>query len=390
MPEDTPTREPAAANCAAMEDALLAWFAKAGRPLPWREHYEPYGVWISEIMLQQTQMERGVACYLEWMRLFPDIHALAQADEEAVLKAWEGLGYYSRARNILRAARLVEERFGGVFPTEAADIRTLPGIGPYTAAAIASIAFGRDEVCIDANVERVVSRLFDIETCVRHKDGRARVAELAALLLQKGRAREHNQAMMELGALVCGKKPACASCPLEGYCLARSRGTVAMRPVLPKSPEKVRLDIASGVLFHEGHIYVQKRLPKDVWGSLWEFPGGSIEAGELPEEAVVREFREETGFAVSVEGSLGLVRHSYTKYHVLLHCFLVRLADRTGPAPAPPDLHEASDWRWLELPQLADYAMPSAHRTLANALSRTGNTLVSSLGKPMPGRLPLS
>lgn len=390
MPENTQMHEIMATDFAAMEGALLAWFAKEKRPLPWREHYEPYSVWISEIMLQQTQMERGVAYYLEWMRLFPDIHALAGASEEAVLKAWEGLGYYSRARNILKAAKMVEEKFGGVFPSEAAEIRSLPGIGPYTAAAIASIAFGRNEVCIDANVERVVSRLFDLDACVRQKGGRAQVEELAAHLLQKGHAREHNQAMMELGALVCGKKARCPSCPLEKYCLAHLRGTWTIRPVLPKSPEKIKLNVATGVLLHEGKIYVQKRLPKDVWGSLWEFPGGGIEADECPEEAVVREFREETGFAVKVAGNLGIVRHSYTKYHVTLNCFFLRLADKTGACPAPPDLHEASDWRWLDPPELADYAMPSAHRTLANALSLQNGKIVSSLVKPKPGLLPLA
>lgn len=163
-----------------------------------------------------------------------------------------------------------------------------------------------------------------------------------------------------------------------------------MRPVLPKSPEKIRLNVATGVLLHEGKIYVQKRLPNDVWGSLWEFPGGGIEADERPEEAVVREFREETGFAVRVMGDLGIVRHSYTKYHVTLNCFFLRLADKAGACPAPPDLHEASDWRWLELDELADYAMPSAHRTLANALSLQGGGIVSSLVRPRPGLLPLA
>ena len=152
-----------ALNFGAMEKDLLAWFERNMRPLPWRRHYSPYGVWISEIMLQQTQMERGVSYYLAWMERFPDLASLARAPEEEVLKAWEGLGYYSRARNILKAARTIMERHNGVFPSKLEDIRALPGIGPYTAVAVASIAFCEDVACIDANVERVVARLADLD-----------------------------------------------------------------------------------------------------------------------------------------------------------------------------------------------------------------------------------
>ena len=196
----------------AVQTALLDWFARHKRALPWRERYTPYEVWISEVMLQQTQMERGVAYFRRWMERFPDVAALAAAPEEDVLHAWEGLGYYNRARNLHKAARRIMAQGGG-FPDTPEGIRALPGIGPYTAAAIASIAFNIPVACVDANVERVISRLFDVDSPVRQEPAASAIRQWAQRLLPPGKAREHNQAMMELGALICGKKANCPQCP---------------------------------------------------------------------------------------------------------------------------------------------------------------------------------
>ena len=369
---------------ARLHSALLAWFEQHRRPLPWRTDYAPYSVWISEIMLQQTQMDRGVSYFEAWMKRFPSIADLARAEEDDVLRAWEGLGYYSRARNILRAARKILAEHGGIFPSAHEDIAALPGIGPYTAAAIASIAFNQDVACIDANVERVVSRLYDLDLPVRKKPGRTILEECATALLCKGRARDYNQAVMELGALVCGKKPACPVCPLQSFCRALRHGTAHLRPVLPEKAASVALTVASGVLASGGRIYIQKRLPNDVWGGLWEFPGGSVEQGERPEEVVVREFLEETGLAVRVTNKLGCLRHKYTKYNITLHCFALALADESGhsaPCPTPPVLSEASEFRWCTLEELKEYAMPSSHRKLADTLTLAGDHLSASLSR---------
>lgn len=395
-----------AADVQLMEDALLAWFQENSRPLPWRSTYTPYKVWISEIMLQQTQMDRGVTCFQAWMERFPDIASLARASEGEVLKAWEGMGYYSRARNICKAARCIMEEHGGVFPTDIASIRALPGIGPYTAAAIASIAYEQDVPCIDANAERVLSRLTDLELCVRDGEGKKTVERLARAFLQKGCGRLHNQAIMELGALVCGKKPHCSRCPLAFACLSHKHGTVLKRPVLPPRPQRVPIFVATGVLLHKGRIYVQRRMPTDSWGGLWEFPGGCIEAGESPEEAVVRELREETGFATRVVDKLGIIRHGYTTYHVTLHGFALELVEEkqrengddnggdNGNEHSPenwpaPVLTAACDFHWLNLEDLGPYAMPSAHRRLANALHLENDHLVSTLKTALP-QLPLA
>lgn len=363
----------------AIQDALLSWFARHARPLPWRQDYTPYRVWISEVMLQQTQMDRGVKYFLRWMERFPDVQALAAAPEEDVLSAWEGLGYYSRARNVRKAAQYVAGPLKGVFPSEPEAILELPGVGPYTAAAVASIAFNKDIACIDANVERVISRLWDIDQPVKKSPAKERIKELAEQLLPKGKARYHNQAMMELGALVCGRGPDCPACPLSGFCLAYKNGTADDRPVREEKGGMIPVSAATGVLLHKGKVFIQKRLPNDTWGGMWEFPGGSIEAGETPDQTVVREFFEETGFQVRIVASLGIQHATFTRHALTLHCYLLAFIndDPDSPLPPPPVLTAATEWCWAGPKRLASVAMPSAHRKLAD-----------SLDKPRKNRLP--
>ncbi len=360
---------PPGAHVPHMQQALLAWFATHKRPLPWRVNYTPYEVWISEIMLQQTQMERGVAYFRRWMERFPDIATLAAADEETVLRYWEGLGYYSRARHVLAAARRICDMHGGVFPARLEDIRALPGVGPYTAGAVASIAFGERLPCVDANVERVVSRLFDVDGPVKQEPAAGTIRAWALRLVPENHVREHNQAMMELGALVCRKKPRCGECPLARYCVSLHLGITDKRPVPGKKAVITPVTAVTGVLVCAGRIFVQKRLPGAVWANLWEFPGGRVEQGERPQEAIVREYMEETGFAVRVMATYGLIRHGYTTYRLRLHCFGLEFAD--APAlqpPAPPVLTAATQYQWV-LPQgLQDLAMPAAHRKLADRI----------------------
>lgn len=261
---------------------LLRWFAENRRPLPWRADYTPYRTWIAEVMMQQTQMDRGVQYFLRWMERFPDVAAVAAAPEEDLLKAWEGLGYYRRARNIQAAARVIMERHGGNFPTSYADILALPGVGPYTAGAIASTAYNEEVPCVDGNVERVLSRVFDIDTPVKEEPAKSRIRELAQALIPKGEARNFNQGLMELGALVCRKKPECERCPLAGLCESRHLGIQNERPVPGKKAAVTQIEVVCGVLLHEGKVFIQRRNEKDVWGGLWEFPGGCVEPGETP------------------------------------------------------------------------------------------------------------
>jgi A/G-specific adenine glycosylase len=346
-------------------DALLDWFSRHKRDLPWRETYSPYHVWISEIMLQQTQMERGVEYFKRWIARFPDVGSLAQAPQDEVLKLWEGLGYYSRARNLHKAARMVMERHGGTLPPSMDALLALPGIGPYTARAIASIAFRQDVCVVDANVERLVSRLYNIEQPVKSRQAQKEISEYGQRLLPKGHARDFNQALMEFGSLVCTpRNPSCPRCPLAHWCRAREAGVQEERPVVAKAPSPIYLTMATGILIHDGRILTQKRLAEDVWGNLWEFPGGVVEAGETPREAVIREYMEETRLIVNHPEPIASFKHSFTRFRVTLHAFVVTLLS----SPEELTLQAAQEHRWASWSEIMQLAFPAGHRKLVRHL----------------------
>ncbi len=344
-----------------IQEMLLSWFAANGRDLPWRKDYDPYQVWISEIMGQQTQMDRVVLYFNRWMKLFPDVAAVAEASEQEILKAWEGLGYYSRAKNICRTAKLLVQNYDGRIPDDLQFLLALPGVGPYTAAAISSIAYNTPHPVLDANVERLFARLLDLNIPVKQAPARKILQSLAQELLPGNRARVFNQALMEFGAIVCTpKSPSCGACPLGDHCRARKRRTVEQRPVPASKIKKIEITMACGIIFHKDRIYIQQRLPDDVWGSLWEFPGGRLKSGETPEQAVCREILEETEFSVFRLLPLTTVAHHYTKYRVILHGFTCRLRKSDNR----PVLHAACQYRWLPLSGLADFPFPAGHRKL--------------------------
>lgn len=339
---------------------LLEWYDANRRELPWRKTPEPYAVWVSEIMAQQTQIDRVVGYYDRWMKRFPDVNSLACAHEEDVLKHWEGLGYYSRARNMLKAAIVIVQGHGGEFPTDYADIRGLPGIGEYTAGAITSIAFGQPEPAVDANVLRVFARLLNMEESVRGAKGRSRVEKQVRTLIPTDRAGDFNQAIMELGALVCIKNPDCEQCPVLVYCKSYGAGTVLQRPVLPAPKKIMRINMATGVLVHEGRLLIQKRKADDVWPGLWEFPGGGIEDGETPEQAIIREYMEEVELAIDPVEKIITIVYNYTRYHVTMHCFLCRFAEE----PSEPVFNEAAEGGFMLPAELESYAFPAGQRRL--------------------------
>jgi len=349
---------------------ILGWFQENARPLPWRETYDPYHVWISEIMLQQTQMDRVVDYFNRWISRFPDIESITDASEEEVLKLWEGLGYYSRAKNIMRSAKILLNEYGSILPADHDLLLNLPGIGKYTAAAIMSIAFNQDYALVDANVERVFTRLFNLAKPVKDKKTHAFIWEKSRELLPKGKARLFNQAVMELGALVCiAKNPRCKICPLKTECQAFQQGLVSERPLLQEPPQTVFIEMATGILQHEGKILIQKRKANGVWANLWEFPGGRLEPGETPEMALVREYLEETELAVGNLSKIITVQHSYTIYRVTLHCYFCTLM-HGRPEPV---LHGAQEHRWVKPGALNQYAFPAGHRKLLAYLHKETN-----------------
>ena len=350
-----------------LSNRLLSWFDSHRRDLPWRADRDPYRIWLAEVMLQQTQAERAAAYFQRFTTRFPDAASLARAHEDEVLALWEGLGYYSRARNAMRAARLMVERHGGSPPRQREALLALPGVGPYTAGAVRSQAWDEPDTAVDANAERVLARLFDLDAPVKETASRKRLEAWARALLPPERPGDFNQALMELGALVCTPKaPRCGDCPLARACEALRLDITAERPVSGRRRPVTPVVMATGVLAWRGRLLVQKRLPDGVWAGLWEFPGGRVEPGETPGQAVVREFMEETGLAVRVTRALPVVRHGYTTYRVSLHGFLVRPAH--GHEPGPVRLTAATEHRFAAPKDLAALAFPAGMRKLMDAM----------------------
>ena len=256
-----------------LSSSLTDWFKDIARPLPWRVSYDPYGVWVSEIMCQQTRIETVLPYYRRWMERLPGVKALAQVSGPELLKLWEGLGYYSRARNLQKAAAQILEHHQGNLPTNRSDLESLPGIGPYTAGAILSIAFNQPEPLLDGNIERVLSRVLDLPENVRAKPGRERLTQAVTALLQAGEPRQVAQGLMELGALVClPQTPQCLGCPLLGQCLAQERGTWSDRPQLPPRPATVKEKRLVLVFSHQGRYYLEPQPKGQKWAGMLLFP----------------------------------------------------------------------------------------------------------------------
>ena len=319
-------------------------------------------------MLQQTQVATALPYYERFVARFPDIGALAKARLDDVLKAWEGLGYYARARNLHRAAKQVVKEHGGRLPDTYQDLLKLPGIGRYTAAAIASIAFGRDEPVLDGNVTRVLCRLFLIETDPRKGPTRERLWRTARSLIPTGKASLFNQALMDLGATLCTvRAPRCNSCPLASDCLAHCEGREAELPLRSKRKAIPHRDIATGLVWDRprgprAKLLITKRKANDMLGGLWEFPGGHREPGETLEECLTRELFEELGIEVTIQEPFVLVRHAYSHFRVSLHSYHCL---HTNGDPRAIDVE---DWRWVSPKKLDQYAFPTANRKIIAAL----------------------
>ena len=353
---------------AKFSEQILDWYALLGRKLPWRGHLDPYAVWVSEIMLQQTRVEAVVPYFERWMSRFPSVADLAAASEQDVLSLWEGLGYYSRARNLYKAAKIVMEDYGGELPCDLAALRKLPGIGRYTAGAIASMAFGLDVATLDGNLRRVFARVFDVAELADSPAGEKILWALAEKHLPKGRAGDYNQALMDLGATIClPKNPRCLLCPLSGLCQARRLGIQEQRPVLKPKAAVPHYIVTAAVLWRDGKILLAKRPSKGLLGGMWEFPGGKIEKHETLEACLVREIREELGAEIQVGELFGVYQHAYTHFRITLHAFLCEL---TTGEPKPI---EAAELAWVSLVDLDHYPMGKVDRQIARKLASQEN-----------------
>jgi A/G-specific adenine glycosylase len=315
-------------------------------------------------MLQQTRVDTVVPYYDRWMKQFPDIHALANAPLQAVLVAWEGLGYYSRARNLHRAAQLVVSEYGGTLPSEAKELQRLPGIGRYTAAAIASIVFGRDEPALDGNIRRVLARVFEVREPARSTKGEKQLWKLAADHLPTGKAGAYNQAIMDLGALVCKPKdPSCIDCPLAEICAANALSAQGELPVVLPKKELPHHIVTAAVIQRNGCILIAQRPSEGLLGGMWEFPGGKLQPEEDLPSCLQREIKEELAVNIRVGGTLGVFRHAYTHFRVTLHAFYCTLL--TGE----PHNLEHNALAWVSPTDLIKYPMGKIDRQIAGILS---------------------
>jgi A/G-specific adenine glycosylase len=337
---------------------LLVWYRHHARTLPWRDHPDSYAVWVSEIMLQQTRVETVIPYFEKWMCLFPTVRDLADASEQDVLNAWEGLGYYSRARNLYKAAQIVAEKHDGELPRNLDDLHALPGIGRYTVGAIASMAFGMDEPTLDGNLRRVFARLFDVTEPADAPAGEKILWALAAGHLPKGKAGAYNQALMDLGATICApKNPRCLICPLMEICVARENETQEQRPVLkPKKaiPHYVHAAGVVGRVGNPAYVLLAKRPSKGLLGGMWEFPNGRVSGDPAKELTKVLK----TGYRLKVrrKEALGLVQHAYTHFKVTVHVFRCELLEM------PRD----KKLKWVRVGELGDYPMGKVDRLIAS------------------------
>jgi A/G-specific adenine glycosylase len=346
---------------------LLDWADLSLSPLPWRGEKDPYRIWVSEIMLQQTRRDTVVPYYHRFLERFPTVEVLAAADQQEVLKVWEGLGYYARARSLHAAARRIVEEFGGNLPDNRRDLLALPGIGPYTAGAILSLAFGRDEAVLDGNVKRVLCRL----ALLREDPARPAVQRdlwaTARALIVPGRAGRVNEALMELGATVCVPRgPRCSICPLADLCRAHQEGAEDEVPFRRPRRQMPHHTVTAAVIVRGKQVLVAQRQENDLLGGLWEFPGGTCQEEESLQRCLRREIAEELGVEIAVGPPLDVLQHAYTHFRITLHPFFCRLIR------GRPRALECADWRWVTLKQAGDLPMSRVDRQIVRILEKKG------------------
>ncbi len=346
-----------------LTEKLLEWFDRHGRQLPWRETRDPYAIWVAEVMLQQTRVEAVKPYYQRWMERFPTVRDLAAASQEDILNAWEGLGYYQRARNLHRAAQQLVELGDGRLPENESKLRALPGIGPYTSAAVAAIAFGQDTIALDGNLRRVLARLYDVDLAIQTSEAEATFRSKARQLLPPGRASEFNQALMDLGATICTpRSPACSNCPVQPMCLAFASDTQEERPVRQPRADRPHVSRAVAVIERRNAFLLGRRPEDRLLGGMWEFPGFEVDRpAELPDL-----------LATTVEGSLGLnctsfrplepIEHGYTHFRVTAHPYHCRWLS------GEPSSQDHTQLQWAEVGDLPSLPMGRIDRLIAEAL----------------------
>lgn len=339
---------------------LNAWYRKHARVLPWRKTVDPYKIWISEIMLQQTTVNAVIPYYEKWIKALPTVYDVAKAPHQKILKLWQGLGYYTRVKNIHRSAKMICDIHDGKIPSDAEPLKKLPGFGPYTVGAVLSIAFDQRYSIVDANVRRVFMRILAIEGFADVSQDIEISKHLEKIMPQRN-LKTFNQALMELGALVCrNREPLCLSCPVSNQCLGYKKG---IQEIIPKPKKRIIKDIdaAIGILRRNGKYLIQKRPSNGLLADLWEFPGGKIKVKESPAEALRRELKEELDIDIKSSRHVMNVQHFYTQFRVNLHVSLCEF--ESYPLP-----HKHR--KWVSLKNLRKYPMPSGSAKIVDRLAK--------------------
>lgn len=339
----------------AIQRTLHQWYLHNRRDLPWRQTQDPYAIWVSEVMLQQTQVKTVLPYYERFMAVFPTVQHLADATLQAVLKAWEGLGYYSRARNLHRAAGIVASQMDGRLARDWQAFKRLPGVGDYIAAAVLSIAFGCPHAAADGNVKRVLSRLFLIDVPVNQAASHKVFQATAQQLLSHDFPGDHNQAVMELGALVCTpRQPACDSCPLKRFCRAAATGQTDRYPLRVKTDPTPEHRLVCAVVVKNGRLLLIQRPPEGLLGGLWEFPNGPWKNGEKSTRACVTMVRSVVGLDIKPLDRLTSVRHAYSHFKIHMSVFHCRWQSGRVRLNGP------KAFRWVPLEKLVELPLHRA------------------------------
>ncbi|WP_440999533.1 A/G-specific adenine glycosylase [Fodinibius sp. SL11] len=340
--------------------ALLNWYDQYKRDMPWRDCTDPYKIWVSEIMLQQTRVDQATPYFNRFIEHFPTVYDLAKADQQEVLKIWEGLGYYSRARHLHAAAKLVVDKFDGTVPDNWDDINELKGVGPYTASAVLSIAYQKKHAVVDGNVIRVLSRYLGIEDDVRSSTTKNTIQDAADELISEQRPGDFNQAVMELGATICTpSNPNCEECPIQANCVAFKTAKTEEIPYKSSAKKRPHHQIGVGIVMNEDEEVLIALRPDDAMlGGMWEFPGGKQQEDEQIEETVKRELNEELDIAVSITKPFMKLDHAYSHFKITMHAYLCELVEGN---PKPKSSQEI---RWITIDDLKDYPFPKANRKL--------------------------
>jgi A/G-specific adenine glycosylase len=344
-----------------ISNQLLKWYRKEGRNLPWRNTYAPYSVWLSEIMLQQTQVETVIPYFSRFLEAFPSLPLLARASLDQVLKQWEGLGYYSRARNLHQSAKIIVEQFQGVFPNRFDELFALPGIGRSTAGAIMSIAYNLPYPILDGNVRRVLSRLFSLQL-PPGKELDQHLWRHSSSLLSEKEPRSFNSALMDLGATICKpKEPLCGSCPLKSSCLGLKNNLQNALPIKIKR-KKVPLRIhATQIIWKNNRVFIRKRKNEGLLGGLWEFPGESVTRPPLQDRHFVSTLYAESGVRLKILQFLFKLTHTFTHFKLELYVFNARVLSGK--------LEENETERWITLDQLDSFAFSAADKKIIARLN---------------------